>query len=102
MLLERVDIRLCAADGKRLLREERVGASFTHDTNTWNYLHRLLDKENNWYLEEVVDVATGNLLRSCSEPLTEHRGHGSAKSAEVRRKKKQNPKTPARLPSASD
>lgn len=41
---------------------------------------RVLDKENDHYLETVVDPVTGDVLRHCEEPLSVHQGRGSAKS----------------------
>lgn len=41
-------------------------------------LHRLIDKRNNRYLEHV-ETLDGTTLHHCEEPLSEHRGHGSAK-----------------------
>lgn len=40
---------------------------------------RLIDKENDKYVEVVKDRATGEVVHQCKEPLTAHRGHGSAK-----------------------
>ncbi|WP_139207935.1 MULTISPECIES: hypothetical protein [unclassified Pseudomonas] len=40
---------------------------------------RVLDKDNDRYLETVTDLLTGEVLRHCDEPLSEHQGRGSAK-----------------------
>jgi hypothetical protein len=32
-----------------------------------------------WYRETVTDEETGELLRHCEHPLSQHKGHGSAK-----------------------
>lgn len=39
----------------------------------------IIDRENNHYIEKVVDPDTGEVIHSCDELLTEHFGHGSAK-----------------------
>ncbi|MGE4057163.1 MAG: hypothetical protein AB7F99_20440 [Vicinamibacterales bacterium] len=40
---------------------------------------RILDRDNDRYVEKVIDPATGDVLRDVEEPLSEHQGHGSAK-----------------------
>ena len=40
---------------------------------------RVLDKREDHYHEKVVDPETGELIHECTEPLSEHQGHGSAK-----------------------
>ena len=40
---------------------------------------RLIDRDADHYEEEVIDRETGEVLRRCSEPLSEHRGRGPAK-----------------------
>ncbi len=40
---------------------------------------RLIDLENDQYIEHVVDNITRETIHRCEEPLSEHKGHGSAK-----------------------
>jgi hypothetical protein len=40
---------------------------------------RVIDRLANWYHERVTDPTTGAVVHECDEPLTQHRGHGSAK-----------------------
>lgn len=40
---------------------------------------RLIDRRNNRYAEKVTDPKTRDVLHECDEPLSQHRGHGSAK-----------------------
>ncbi len=42
---------------------------------------RTIDRRNNKYTEKITDPKTGEVLHECEEPLSEHRGHGSAKKA---------------------
>ncbi len=37
-----------------------------------------VDREANRYTEKVTDPDTGAVIHECDEPLSEHRGHGSA------------------------
>ncbi len=42
-------------------------------------LARVIDRETDRYKEIVTDPITGKVVHFCEEPLTEHKGHGSAK-----------------------
>jgi hypothetical protein len=64
---------------KKLTREERFGHDFFRKNQRWSILRRTVDYENDWYFEMIRDLETGALIRFCSEPLSQHRGHGSAK-----------------------
>ena len=43
---------------------------------------RLVDRRANRYMERVVDPQSGDVLRDVDEPLTDHRGRGSAKKTQ--------------------
>ena len=59
--------------------EVRAGDSFFRKTERWNRIDRIIDRKNDRYCERIEDES-GNVIRLCEEPLSEHRGHGSAKS----------------------
>ena len=40
---------------------------------------RVIDRLNDQYEERVTEKKTGQVLHECKEPLSKHRGHGSAK-----------------------
>ena len=40
---------------------------------------RLIDRAKDHYKEVVTDPDTGSVVHQCDEPLSQHRGHGSAK-----------------------
>ena len=42
---------------------------------------RMIDKENDRYVEKIRYTDTGTIIRDCDEKLTEHWGHGSAKDS---------------------
>jgi hypothetical protein len=65
--------------GKRVVREVTEGDSYHRKTGKWNVMHRLIDWGNDWYHERIRDGETGKVLHENSEPLSEHKGHGSAK-----------------------
>lgn len=63
--------------GKRN-REEMRGFEF----NQWGHLMsevRIIDRKENLYKELVIDTDTGTIEKDVEQPLSEHRGHGSAK-----------------------
>lgn len=48
---------------------------------------RVIDRENDYYFEKVVDPDNGEIIRLSEEPLSKHFGHGSAKSSNNSSKK---------------
>ena len=64
---------------KRPFIEQTVGDDLHRKTGRWMKLHRVIDRLRNWYHERVTDPASGQVMHECNEPLTEHKGHDSAK-----------------------
>ena len=48
-------------------------------TGQWNKLKRVIDRARDYYLEVITDRRTGKIIRYCEEPLSQHKGRGSAK-----------------------
>jgi hypothetical protein len=65
--------------GTKVIRELTEGEDFHRKTRKWNTIYRLIDGCNNLYRETFWDKETGQIIRHCEEPLSEHRGHGSDK-----------------------
>jgi uncharacterized Zn finger protein (UPF0148 family) len=63
----------------RPYREEINGDDLWRKTGQWMHLTRTIDRVTGLYSEKVVDPRTGEVVRQCEEPLSAHRGHGSAK-----------------------
>jgi hypothetical protein len=63
----------------RPYREEIDGDDLWRKTGQWVQLTRTIDRSADWYSEKVVDTRTGEVVHQCEEPLSAHRGHGSAK-----------------------
>lgn len=55
------------------------GADVRKADGKWMQKERLIDKDNDRYMEKVVDPETGEVVHHTEEPLSEHFGHGSAK-----------------------
>jgi hypothetical protein len=48
-------------------------------TGERTHREKIEDRDNDRYRERVVSLESGKVLHECDEPLSEHRGHGSAK-----------------------
>ena len=57
----------------------RAGADFYYKEQEWCHLERIIDRDNNLYIEKITNPKTGQVIKEIKEPLTEHKGHGSAK-----------------------
>lgn len=55
-----------------------TGASWSRKFGRWMQRLMHIDREANTYEEKVTDPATGEAIHHNAEPLSEHRGHGSA------------------------
>lgn len=66
------------ASGKPFL-ESKFGDSFYRKTKEWVSREMTVDRENDRYKELITHPETGEVIHHCEEPLSEHRGHGSAK-----------------------
>lgn len=59
-------------------REAFTGFDYHRDSKEWRQVSRVVDREGDRYTERIVDAA-GNVVRDVDEPLSKHRGHGTAK-----------------------
>ncbi|MCY2953315.1 MAG: hypothetical protein NTU53_15250 [Planctomycetota bacterium] len=65
------------ADGKRPFLESYGGADYSKKLGKHVEKQRVVDRDNDEYLEHIVDYETGAVLHHCEEPLSAHTGHGS-------------------------
>jgi hypothetical protein len=63
---------------KGLANHTRTGDDLHRDTGQWRRVTRVIDYENDAYFEHIEDH-DGNVVRHVDEPLSQHRGRGSAK-----------------------
>lgn len=63
---------------KKPFKESVEGEELFKQKGVWVNKKRVIDRENNSYLEVVKDNA-GNEIHYCNEKLSDHFGHGSAK-----------------------
>jgi hypothetical protein len=69
--------------GKERVRlDEITGEQLNRGSGKWVQKEWWIDRDHNppWYYERITDIDTGEVLRICSQPLSEHRGRGSAKT----------------------
>jgi hypothetical protein len=67
--------------GKKGVRFELVrGDELTRASGRWATKWRLVDKDNDRYQERVIEQGSGKVLHEIDEPLSAHRGHGSARN----------------------
>lgn len=59
--------------------EFQAGQEKCYTRNTYVEKIRHIDRENDRYYERVSDTNTGEIIHECSERLSEHYGHGSAR-----------------------
>lgn len=57
-----------------------IGSDLFRKINKWVHLERIFDKEKDHYKEEISDLDAKKIIHRCEEPLSKHRGHGSAKN----------------------
>jgi hypothetical protein len=66
--------------GKSKLRQELlVGDDLHRNSGEWYKKERYINKDNDTYKEVVTNPKTGEIVHHCEEPLSQHKGHGSAK-----------------------
>ena len=62
--------------------EQVHGDDLHRKSGKWMKLRRIIDRTKGWYHELVIDPETGETVHECQEPLSQHRGHGSAKRSQ--------------------
>jgi hypothetical protein len=64
---------------KRACVEGFTGDDLHRASGHWMRKVRIVNRKEDLYFEEIVHPETGEIVRRCEEPLSQHRGHGSAK-----------------------
>lgn len=76
---EKIGMKQKRPGHKKPIYESVSGDDLHRLSGQWNKLTREIDRENNRYREVIVNPETGETLRHCDEPLTDHINRGSAK-----------------------
>jgi len=64
--------------GKPVVKEFQ-GDDEMKSEKRWMKKTQIVDRENDRYRKLIVDPLTGAVIRDVDKPLSQHRGHGSAK-----------------------
>lgn len=64
---------------KKPFIEQVSGDDLHRKSGKWMKHSRVIDRDNDSYHEVVKDPKSGKIVHECKEPLSQHRGHGSAK-----------------------
>lgn len=65
---------------KRKFEIRGSNKSFQKDRTGVVSRYRIIDRENDRYVEKVIYNDSGAVIRDCDQKLTDHWGHGSAKA----------------------
>ena len=77
---ERVSLVAKSGPGRRgRMHELIVGEEAIRSTGGWAWKYRLVDRAGDRYCEIVIEQSTGTVLRFVDQPLSVHRGRGSAR-----------------------
>lgn len=82
---ESVDAESFPPGSKKWRQKTEMGDSLYRQTGEWNKLNRNYNRDTDEYTEQIMDKE-GNVIKNVKEPLSEHRGHGSAKKQKEKRK----------------
>ena len=77
---EELKLKARRAGKTKPFREVVSGDDLRKEDRKWMDKRRVIDREADAYDEVVVDPQTGKTIHECHEALSEHRGHGSAKT----------------------
>ncbi len=80
---EKIQIKEKKEGKKKPTRESIYGDEISQATGKWIDKKRIIDRENDKYIETITDPETGEIIHHCDEKLSKHTGHGSAKIAKA-------------------
>lgn len=64
---------------KKPFAEGLSGTELFRNMSKWIRKTRVIDRREDRYSEQITDIETGETIHCCDEPLSEHKGHGSAR-----------------------
>ena len=71
--------RPSVSSAKKVRAETFDGVEHSHKYGKLVRKTKVIDRDADVYIEQVTDIESGEILHECVEPLTQHRGHGTAK-----------------------
>ncbi len=82
-LHEKRKLKAKGPEGGKPRYESVQGDDLHQKSGRWMKLKRIIDRVNDWYQEIITDPKTGEVVHKTEDPLSEHRGHGSAKRYKI-------------------
>jgi len=76
---EQIGLKAKENGAKKPFQESVSGDDLYRKSGKWCDKERKIDRKNNSYREIIKDKTTGEIIHKCEEPLSKHKGHGSAK-----------------------
>lgn len=68
------------AGSSKFYEDARSGPSYYRKGDQWHHLVRIIDRENDRYVEIIRVLDTNELISHIEEPLSQHIGHGGGKN----------------------
>ena len=65
---------------KKSYIEELAVPDYSRSLGKVVHRERAIDRDNDRYFEKITDYESGAIIHHCEEPLSQHQGHGNAKS----------------------
>jgi len=56
---------------------------YSHSRRKYVHRQRVIDRDNDQYIETITDYENGEVIHHCEELLSQHQGHGDAKRKSV-------------------
>jgi len=73
-------VKAYQADSSKFFIDERSGPSYYRVGAEWHHVMRVIDRENDRYIEVVRVLRTGKIIRQVDEPLSQHTDRGGSKN----------------------
>jgi hypothetical protein len=78
-----LDVKAKTPGEKKPFLHEKTGDSYWEKGKKWIRRVQTIDRRGNRYRKLVEDPETGAVVRDVDEPLTDHRGYGSARGSDT-------------------
>lgn len=59
--------------------EDMAAPDYSRSLEKVVHRERMIDRDNDRYVEKITDYESGEVVHHCEEPLSQHQGHGNAK-----------------------
>ena len=77
---EGIGVKVKCAKEKKPYIEDLAVPDYSRNLEKIVHRERIIDRDNDRYFEKITDYESDEVIHRCEEPLTQHQGHGNAKS----------------------